>query len=61
MEELDNELSIEDFKLAMRNLARGLDPYQKSLLYNYRYEAKAVSVWLCVGNGYFYVKNFETQ
>ena len=44
MEELDTELNMEDFKLAMRNLARGLDPYQKSLLYNYKYEAKAVRV-----------------
>jgi hypothetical protein len=45
MEELDTELGMEDFKLAMRNLARGLNPYQKSLLFSYRYEAKAVRVW----------------
>jgi hypothetical protein len=42
MEELNTELNMDDFKNAIKNLNKGLDPYQKSLLYNYNYSAKMI-------------------
>ncbi len=35
MEELETELNLEDFVNAMRNLVKGLGPWQKSKLFGY--------------------------
>ena len=42
MEELNTELNMEDFKMAMKNLTKGLDPCQKSLLYHYSKSSKGI-------------------
>ena len=35
MEELETELNLEDFSSAMRNLVKGLGPWEKSKLFGY--------------------------
>jgi len=41
MEELETKLTLEDFRCAVKNLNKGLNPWQKSVLYGYGASVRA--------------------